>query len=148
MRCAPMLGLLLASGCRQLLGFEDVRALDLTPDAPGVCTSFSTLLETCDLRPAGPPLVFEGDDLVFDTATGTLTSPSGDVEVTTEVVELFDGTAVRAIVVSSITIGAVNLRAIGDLAFGLIATDAIRLESTAFVDVSIGGAGARNSCGN
>lgn len=139
-RCALVL---LASGCRALLGFEDVTAIGADATGDG-CMSFSTQIDTCALD-FGPPLAID-NDATFDTDTGMLQAGNVPIAVTAQSLMLADG-EVSVLAVEGIRIGAsVVVRATGMRPLVLIASSEIVLEPKARIDVAAGGAGARTSC--
>ncbi|MDQ3297833.1 MAG: hypothetical protein M3619_14690, partial [Myxococcota bacterium] len=117
------------------------------PDTPtDACVTFSAQTDTC-LLAAGPALMLAGD-LEFSTTTGVLTDRTTGMPVAVTHHTLTTlGDPVEAIVASSIALSAnTRLRATGTRGFALIAIGTLTLGTSAIVDVSDSGAGARLSC--
>lgn len=116
-----------------------------TPDAPPPCASFSSQFDTCALEPSGQDLVLTGQN-TYDTATGTLTAGSTTLAVA-RVQLLGKEGPLEVVVVRDFRMSPnARLRAIGPLPLAILAFGAIRLDSSAQLDVAAGGAGARSSC--
>jgi hypothetical protein len=136
---------LLLAGCAYTAPDAPTSADAMPADTTAVCASFSTMTDTCALPP-GSPLTLSGI-LTFDTNTGDLFAGATPIDVATMTLMTPSG-EIKAILASTVLFAAdTQLRATGARGLAIIASKSIMLSANTSIDVSIGGAGARDCPG-
>jgi len=151
--------LVLGTGCSSILGLEppvqkrgdsgvdDARLDDgaAEEDAPELCTSFSSFVNTCNVDFTDVIDLSAGNLITFNTDTKVV---SGFGSVTVEALDVTGPAGpITFIVVESGSIAFLgNLRMVGSRAGGILSNSTLSIDGT--LDVGNGGAAARVACGS
>jgi hypothetical protein len=108
------------------------------------CTTFSTVVDTCNVGAYGPGMSIAGDRR-YDTVTHVLSDDDGNNPSTPMFRETsIGGNPITLLVADGFTIQSLaRLRVVGARAFGVVSTGTISITGT--LDATAGGAGARSA---
>ena len=119
------------------------------PPDTAPCVTYSTVFDTCATGPSLPtmPVDLPPGKYTYDTGTGTLTTPTGDIAVPHVVVSASAGELDVWFVDSFTLQSGATLRAVGSRGFAIASQGAIQIAGV--LDLNDGGAGHRNDalCG-